>query len=104
MGTRSLCTRLPLARRTELGPGGHLEPTVPSKAVFLGQRLSTCGPGFPVTEGLPPCFLRLGFHCGQMGPYRCAREVIKYSQPRPARTQERKKGVTSAYSEVAVAP
>lgn len=40
----------------------------------------------------------------QMGPYRCPGEVIRYPQPRPARTQEGKKGVTSAYSEVTVAP
>lgn len=99
----SLYTGLPLAGGTGQGPGGHLEPPLPSMAARWGQRLCTSGPGFPVTEGPPPCS-ELGFRCGPMGPHRCAGEVIGYPQPRPARAQEGKKGVTSAYSEVVVAP
>lgn len=55
-------------------------------------------------EGLPSYSERLGFHCGLVGPHRCSREVIRCLQPRPARTQEGKKGVTSSYSELVVAP
>lgn len=59
-------TGLPLAR-TGHGPGGHLEPTLPSETAFLVQRLSTCGPGSPVTEGLLHCSMIPGFHCGPDG-------------------------------------
>ena len=66
--------------------------------------VSTSGPGFPVMEGPPLHSVRLGFHCRLMGPHRCSGEVIRCLQPRPARTQEGKKGVTSSYSELVVAP
>lgn len=75
------------------GPPEPLWPEAPQTWAWVS---CLCGATSP--------FRRLGFCCDLVRPYRCAGEVIGCSQPRPARAQKGKKGVTSGYSEVVVAP
>lgn len=84
------------ATQTRRGTGGPQEPLCPEAPQTWAWVSCRCGAISP--------FRGLGFRCDLMGPYRCAGEVIGCPQPRPARTQKGKKGVTSGYSEVVVAP
>ena len=87
---------LGLATQTGQGTGGPQEPLCPEAPQTWAWVSCRCGATSP--------FRGLGFRCDLVGPYRCAGEVIGCPQPRPARAQKGKKGVTSGYSEVVVAP
>lgn len=86
--------------------GAWRPPGAPSPldGCTLGPEALHIWSGVSCHRGATSLLCELGFRCGPMGPHRCAGEVIGYPQPRPARAQEGKKGVTSAYSEVVVAP
>ena len=80
------------------GTGGQRPPEPPQPEAPQTRAQVSC------RRGATSPFRGLGFRCDPVGPCRCAGEVIRYPQPRPARAQEAKKRVTSGYVDVVVAP